>query len=163
GFETWPKLVRHVAALEPSAPLTQFTELANDLVAACAAGDANALGRVNRLFGKSFSPDELRAEAVRRLAQVVGRPTEFSLADVPLVDARRRASEGGARLAGGGPGRPSAPRVAPHGLSASPPFYRIDRRANTIVPRPPVSDRDWEAICAVMQEHDITGLNASGQ
>ena len=54
-------------------------------------------------------------------------------------------------------------RSAPHGLSLSPPYYRIDWNANTIEPRPPVSDQDWDAILAVMKEHRITGLNAAGQ
>ena len=54
-------------------------------------------------------------------------------------------------------------QVAPHGLSAAPPFYRIDRRTNTMEPRPPVADRDWEAIIAVMEDEGITGLNANGQ
>ena len=30
GFDSWPKLVHHVAGLQPSAPLAPFTELAND-------------------------------------------------------------------------------------------------------------------------------------
>src|SRR5262249_13671032 len=60
GFASWPKLVHHVAGLHAAAPLAQFTELANDIAAACAAGDAGALERVNRRFGKSFGPEDLR-------------------------------------------------------------------------------------------------------
>jgi hypothetical protein len=163
GFESWPKLVHHVASLQPSAPLAPFTELANDLVAACAANDAEALGRVNRLFGRSFGQDELRAEVARRLAPIAGRPTEFSPADVQLLVARQYGFESWPKLAECVSQPPGDPRAAPHGLSPAPPFYRIDWKANTIVPRPPVSDRDWEAIIDIMEEHGITGLNASGQ
>jgi hypothetical protein len=163
GFDSWPKLVRHVACLQPSAPLAPFTELANDLVVACAANDAEALGRMNRLFGRSYSPDELRAEVARRLVPVVGRRTEFSLADVQLLVARQYGFESWPKLAECVSQPPGDPRAAPHGLSPAPPFYRIDWKANTIEPRPPVSDRDWEAIIDVMEEHGITGLNASGQ
>jgi hypothetical protein len=163
GFESWPKLVRHVAGLQPSAPLGPFAELAKDIVSACAAGDAEALGRVNRLFGKSFGPDELRAEVRQRLTPIVGRPTEFSLADVQLLVARQYGFESWPKLAECVAQPPGDPRAAPHGLSPAPPFYRVDWKTNTIEPRPPVSDRDWEAIFAVMEEHGITGLNASGQ
>jgi hypothetical protein len=163
GFESWPKVVHHVASLQPAAPLAPFTALANDLVAACAANDAAALGRVNRLFGRSYSPDELRAEVARRLAPIAGRPTEFSPADVQLLVARQYGFESWPKLAECVSQPPGDPRAAPHGLSPAPPFYRIDGKANTIEPRPPVSDRDWEAILDVMEEHGITGLNASGQ
>jgi hypothetical protein len=163
GFDNWPKLVHHVAGLQLSAPLAPFTELANDLVASCAASDADALGRVNRLFGRSYSPDELRAEVSRRLAPIVGRPTEFSLADVQLLVARQYGFESWPKLAECVSQPPGDLRAAPHGLSLAPPFYRIDWKANTIEPRPPVSDRDWEAILDVMEEHGITGLDACGQ
>jgi hypothetical protein len=163
GFESWPKLVHHVTGLHAAAPLAQFTELANDIVAACAAGDAGALERVNRRFGKSFGPDDLRARVAQKLVPIVGRPTEYSLADVQLLVARQYGFASWADLAACVAEPPGDPRAATHGLSSSPPFYRIDWAANTIEPRPPVSDRDWEAIFAVMAEHGITGLNASGQ
>src|SRR5262245_35108332 len=89
GFERWPKLIRHVTGLQAPDPLAQFAELANDIAAACAAGDADALGRVNRRFGQSLGPDELRARVTQKLTPIVGRPTEFSLADAQLLVARQ--------------------------------------------------------------------------
>jgi hypothetical protein len=162
GFTNWPKLVHHVAGSQAD-PLASFAQLANDLVAACATDQPGALERVNRLFGKSFSPDELRAEVTRRLAPVVGRPTEFSLADVQLLVARQYGFASWPRLAECVAHPSKDPHTGPHGLSSGPPFYRIDWKTNTIEPRPPVSDQGWEAICAIMKEHGITGLNASGQ
>src|SRR5262245_23231236 len=41
GFESWPKLVHHVAALQPS-PLRPFAELADDIVAACSEDEREA-------------------------------------------------------------------------------------------------------------------------
>src|SRR5262245_49275691 len=66
GFESWLRLVHHVAAFQPS-PLRPFAELADDIVAACTADDAEALGRVNRLFGRSLDRDRLRTRVSDRL------------------------------------------------------------------------------------------------
>jgi hypothetical protein len=163
GFESWPKLVHHVAGLQTPAPLEQFAELANDITAACAAGDAEALARVNRRFGQSLSADDLRGRVSEKLAVIVGRTTAFSLSDVQLLVARLYGFESWAKLAASVLEPPGDPRAAPHGLSSSPPFYRIDWQTHTLTPRPPVSDRDWEAVLAVMAEHGISGLDASGQ
>src|SRR5262249_45575186 len=46
-------------------------------------------------------------------------------------------------------------------LSAAPPFYRIDAHHNTIEPRPPLSDADWDTIFAIMQERSFTGITAA--
>jgi hypothetical protein len=163
GFESWPRLVHHVASLQPTGRLGPFAQMAKDIVAACTSGDAAALRRVNELFGKSFTADELRAQVGRRLGAVVGRATDFARADVQLLVARQYGFASWAELAECVAEPPGDPRSAPHGLSSSPPFYRVDWHTDTIEPRPPLSDRDWEAIFAVMAEHGITGLNARGQ
>jgi hypothetical protein len=163
GFDSWPKLVHHVAGLQPSGPLEPFVQMAADVVAACASDDAAALGRVNELFGRSFTPDELRAQVRQRLLAMGSHASDFALADVQLLIARQYGFESWAKLAECVAQPPGDPRSAPHGLSFSPPFYRIDWQANTIQPRPPLSDQDWEGICAVMKDHRITGLNAGGQ
>lgn len=48
------------------------------------------------------------------------------------------------------------------GLSAAPPFYRVDWKENCIELKPPLSDRDWDTIFAVMKERGIANLRASG-
>jgi hypothetical protein len=50
---------------------------------------------------------------------------------------------------------------SPIGLSATPPFYRIDWKTLTIEPHPPVAEKDWDAIFAVMREHRLTGITSA--
>ena len=47
------------------------------------------------------------------------------------------------------------PRTAPHGLSTRPPFYRIDWSTNSLQPRQPLTDADWDTIIGVIREHGI--------
>jgi hypothetical protein len=53
--------------------------------------------------------------------------------------------------------------AVPRGLSASPPFYRINRRDNWVESRPPLSPEAWETIFEVMRHNRVTGLRALGQ
>ena len=48
-------------------------------------------------------------------------------------------------------------------LSATPPFYKIDRQRSTLEPGQPLTEQDWDSLLAVMQERQITGLQANGQ
>ncbi len=108
-----------------------------------------------------------KPEAVARvcavLPQRVDRPDNVPLAAAQFVLAREYGFENWANLVELVSQPPADPRNAPHGLSSSPPFYRVDWNANTIEPHRPVSDQDWETIFAVMKDHRITGLNAAGQ
>jgi hypothetical protein len=94
--------------------LGPFVELANDIVAACAAGDAEALGRVHRLFGKSFDPGELRAAVTQKLASIGGRPKAFWLTDVQLIVARQYGFESWPKFAECVARPPDDPRAATH-------------------------------------------------
>ena len=47
---------------------------------------------------------------------------------------------------------------SPLGHSSTPPFYRIDADRNAIDVRPPITDRDWDTLCAIMRERGITRL-----
>ncbi len=162
GFASWPKLAHHIAGLQPSGRLEPFAELARDLVAACASDDAAALKRVNDVFGRSLTLGELRAQVARRLAALVGGDSNFALADVQLFIARQYGFARWAELAESVAQPPGEPPSTPHGLSSSPPFYRIDWRTRTIHLRPPLSEGDWDTIFDVMREHRISGLNAGG-
>ena len=51
--------------------------------------------------------------------------------------------------------------TSPLGFSETPPFYRIDWKTRTMMPRGPLSDRDWDTIFAVMREHRLTGVESS--
>jgi hypothetical protein len=160
GFESWVKLARHVKAVQGAAP-EQFERLANDLVAAYE-GDAASLRRVNDLYGRSFTCDELRVQVQKRrnaLPSPDRRTTDFALSDAQELIARESGFESWTQLAESA-ARPAVdPRSAPLGLSAKPPYYRIDWQHNTIEPRPPLSEQDWVTIFGVMKELNISGLN----
>src|SRR5262245_46378657 len=165
GFENWAELVRRVEAIVSSSRLEEFEQIASDLFAAYY-GDPDALRRMGEYFGRNVSLEELRERTQRRLSALPdaeSRFANFSLADAQGAVARFYGFESWAKLAESITQPASDPRSAPLGLSSAPPFYKIDWRENTLEPRPPLSDKDWDTIFGVMKEHQITGLNAGGQ
>src|SRR5215475_5705947 len=142
GFETWAELVHFVAAYQ---------------------GAGEALDRLNDVFSRSLTLDQLREMIHQRMDALSGETAEFALADAELFVARQHGFESWERLVESVAQPPSAPPSTPLGLSSTPPFYRIDWEENTIEPRPPMSGKDWETIFDVMKELRITGLKANGQ
>jgi hypothetical protein len=57
---------------------------------------------------------------------------------------------------------PADSRSSPFFLSNRPPFYSINWKENRLIVRGPQSDDDWDTVIAVIKEHGITKLNASG-
>jgi hypothetical protein len=165
GFESWAKLGRHVEAILSSGRLEQYEKLAMDFVAAYR-GDAEALQRLNELFARSLNFEQLRELVQQRVGALSGAASgtgEFALPDAQLVVARQHGFESWAKFAASLAQPPSDPRSSPLGMSSTPPFYRIDWKNNTIEPRLLLSKKDWDSIFDVMNEHQISGLNASGQ
>jgi hypothetical protein len=160
GFESWPKLVHHIEDVRSQGRLAQFEGLAADLLAAYA-GDADALRRLGTHFGVSYTADSLRERVRERLDRLPGIVDGPTLADVRRMIARQYGFEDWAGLAEGLAQPAGAASDTRLGLTSSPPFYRIDDRRDLIEPRPPLSDRDWDAVFAVMAERGITGLRAS--
>jgi hypothetical protein len=165
GFDSWAKLKHHVQALP--AGLEQHEGLARDLVAVYRHDDTAAAERLNDLFHSALDTGQIRQFIKDRLitAFVDGeaRIASFGLPDAQLVVARLYgfddwqgfvASSSRAEPEPGGDGVP---------LSATPPFYSIDRARGTIEPRQPMSDRDWEVLIAIVQERQLTGINARQQ
>lgn len=165
GFESWPKLVYHVEALQaPSQRLAQFEQLARDVAQVYRPGNAQALQRLADVLGISFTPEEVRAQLQHDLTKNHGAdPANFGYADAQRLVARQYGFGGWDKLVESIARPPSAPRSDPLGLSTSPPFYKIDRKNDTLEPRPPLSDNDWDTIFSVMKELGITGLDAGGQ
>jgi hypothetical protein len=162
-FENWAGLIHHLAAAHLAEDrLGQFEQLAKDLVAAYQ-GDAAALARLNDLFPGPLRLDRLRELVRQRVNALSGGTTDFALADAQLFVARQHGFESWAQLADLVTQPTSVPPSAPHRLSSTPPFYRIDWEESTIEPRPPVSRKDWDTIFDVMKELQITGLKANGQ
>jgi hypothetical protein len=160
GFESWPKLVHHIEAVQSSGRLEQFEQLATDFLAAYA-DDAEALRRLGTHFGTSDTAGRLREQVRERLRAMPGTAGAPTLAAVRLMIARQYGFEDWTGLAEGLAQPPSDPLRAPFGHSSSPPFYRIDARHDMIEPRPPLSDRDWDTVFAVMRELGITGIRAA--
>jgi hypothetical protein len=166
GFESWPRLVHHIQAIGPAGHPARYERLARDILAVGQAGDMEALARLNELFSRSFTLEDRRAQLAERIGALRGggEPvTEFTLADAELLVARQHGFESWAHLIASLSRPPADPRTAPLGMSSTPPFYRIDWTENTLEPRPPLTDRDWDTIVRVMKELGITGLRAGGQ
>lgn len=160
GFESWPKLVHHVETVR-GRRLEQFERLAEQLAAAYSAGDATAIRELNGQQGTSFVWDHEPVTMQRRLSTWFASPArtpELALADARQLVARSYGFASWAEFAESVAQPPGHPRSAPLGQSTSPPFYHIDWEHNTITPRPPLSERDWDTIFAVMKEHRITGI-----
>jgi hypothetical protein len=160
GFESWAKLVRHVEALPPAGRLEQYERLAQDYLGAYA-GDADALQRLGTHLGVSYTADKLREKIRERLRGLRGPAGDPTLADIQFFIARQYGFENWAKLAEGLAQPPGDVRALRLGHSSSPPFYKIDARHNTIEPRPPLADGDWDTIFGVMKELGITGISAA--
>lgn len=166
GFENWAGLVQRVTAAQMAeSRLGRYERLATDLVAAYQGG-AEALERINELFARSLTLDQLQELVQQRMESLSGPASVtagFALADAQSLIARQHGFESWARFAESFTQPPSDLRSAPIGLSSTPPFYKIDRKSNTIEPGPLMSGNDWDTVFDVMEEFRITGLNANGQ
>ena len=164
GFDSWPRLAHHVEAL-PAQGLEHFEAIARDVFAAYQ-GDAEALARINARFADTKDLDALRhlvQERRRQSGGEAGDIAQFTLADARIFVAQALGFESWDSLVTGIAQPAADPRTAPHGLSTRPPFYRIDWSTNTLEPRQPLADRDWDTIIGVIREHGITGVNAGGR
>ena len=165
GFENWAMLVHHVEDVQSSGRREQYEKLAMDFAAAYE-GDADALARLNNLFARSFTLDQLRELIRQRITAIDGSTSntdELTLADAQLLVARQHGFESWTSFLESFAQPGSDPRSAAIGLSSTPPFYKIDWKNNTIEPRLLLSKKDWQVIFDVMNEHRITGLTANGQ
>lgn len=164
GFESWAKLKRHIESLD-SIDLEQFKKLARDVAAAYSGGDAQAIRELNWNLGTWFVHDYDPEKMKRRLSTWYAsesRTPEVALADAQQMVAKSYGFESWAKFADS---VASAPRKAPAartGLGSGPPFYRIDWKQNALGVRGPTTEKDWDAICEVMADHEITCLFAGG-
>lgn len=152
GFESWAQLKQHVEARRET-DASRYEALANDLMSAVD-GEAEALARLNAVFGNTFTRagTPFTAGQLReRVGELLPGVEQLTLDSARLFIARQH---GFADWAGLLPGTSSS---AAHGR------YQIDWRENTIRVGPVSSSADWDTICAVMKEHRITGLDAGGR
>ncbi len=157
GFESWAKLAAHVESIIAANGLEHYNRLAKDYVDAWRGGE-EGLKRLSDLHGRSISPDEVR-EHVKR---------GFGSGDLTMDEAQQHVARlygfaGWEKLVASLAEPRGDARSAPFGMSTTPPFYKIDWTDRSIEPRGPLAEKDWDTIFAVMKEHRLTVLNASGQ
>jgi hypothetical protein len=111
---------------------------------------------------------QLRKQAKERLRTLRGQGSTAVLADAQLALAREYGFDSWPKLVHHverlrGPEAADDPRTAPHGLSRTPPFYRIDWTTDTIEPQQLMTAADWDRLIAVAEELGLSGVNARGQ
>ena len=160
GFDSWPKLVRHVDGLQ-SPSIAQHDRIAHDMVAAYRHGDEAAAACLNdlfhsalsveqiqhfirnRLFGRAGGTDMLAAFDIRAARVLVAGLYGFESWDA-LLDATAGAATTGAP-----------------GLSTAPPFHSIDETGGIVRIRQPMSSADWDMLIGIMRDRGLTGLEAN--
>lgn len=165
GFENWAKLVHHIETINPAERQTRYENLAMDFVAAYS-GEAEALERLNEQLPRLVTLDELRGLVTERLgrsSELENGTVEFTFADAQFIVARQHGFDDWAKFLQSLAQPPSDLRSTSISQSATPPFYKIDWKNNSIEPGPLMSDQDWDLLFAVMEESQITCLNANGQ
>ena len=158
GFQSWARLKHEIeAGQRPNAK--QYEMLAADFLAACN-NDAQALLRINNLFGNAFSQagSAFTTEQLRAKVRGLGA-REITLTDAHGFIATQHGFQNWGKLL------ESLTNSKPpmHRVSKSPLFFTINWKDNTIEPGPMLGAKDWDTIFAVMKEQRITGLNAGGR
>jgi hypothetical protein len=158
GFDSWPKLARHVEALARP-EVEQHDRIAHDMVAAYRHRDEAAAARLNELFHSTLTVEQIRdflRDRLFHLPEGAERIARFDLGDARLLVARLYAFEDWDALiaASAGAARADAP-----GLSSTPPFHKID--GSVLQVQQPMSARDWDTLIGVMRERGLTGLEAN--
>jgi len=160
GFDSWPKLMRHVEALAHP-DVAQQDVIARDMTAVWHRGDEAAAGRLNDLFHSALDVQQIRDFLRNRLFHLpdgAERVARFHATDARLVVARLFGFDDWDDLltASAAPSGADAP-----GLSSHPPFYRIDAAGGTISPQQPMSARDWDTLIGIMLDRGLTGVEAN--
>ena len=158
GFDSWPKLARHVAAVARP-EIAQQDQLARDMVAAYHRRDEAAATRLNDLFHSALNADQIHdflRDRLFHLPDGAERIARFDARDARLLVARLYGFEDwDAFLASSVGGAPAAP-----GISSTPPFYRIDEERRRLSIQQPMSRRDWDTVIGIMRERGLVELEA---
>jgi hypothetical protein len=149
GFANWKELKLAVQ----QAP---YEQAARDFVGAWE-GDAEALERLNRHYGRSFTQADLKAEIWRRDYAYRQRSSRVPVNYFPLEEAQLLVAQDAGYgsweklMAGLAAGTP--PEGAP---------YAIDTRDRRIGPRRRLSAADWDRLIGAMREQRIPSFDANG-
>ena len=163
GFESWPKLVHHIRAVQPP-DLEQHCRIAEDLVAAYNSADPEAAMRLNDLFHSALNIEQIRdfiRDKLFNFPDHQRRINNFTLSDAQLVVARLYGFKDWTEFVESTNEPARDLHSAPYVLSSKPPFYRVDWTTNSIEPRQPMRTKDWENLCAVIKELGLTTVNSA--
>ncbi|MBS1829465.1 MAG: hypothetical protein JST93_29465 [Acidobacteria bacterium] len=151
GFPTWAALKDHWEAVFP-ARLGFYQSIAADVLASCG-GDGEALERLRLVFGLEFSGEQFHDHVSRKLDG-----SEINEETARLFVAKLFGFGAWSELTASAASAP--PR---RGDTMTPPFYRVNWKDGWIEARPPLTERDWEEIVAVIDAHGIRELRSAGQ
>jgi hypothetical protein len=163
GFDSWPKLVRHVQALTSPA-LREYTVIAEELAKAYRSADASGVRAINAKYALSFPWDRDPQRMQERLTTWFA--SSDRTAEQAIVDARALvASQAGFDSWGDLAARVSEDIgvVGSNRNSQPPAFYRIDETTRCLDIHGPVPSNGWAQVLALMAERRLTGLRAGRQ
>ncbi len=165
GFESWAKLKQYIGAL-PAPRMEQYEQLARDLAVAHMSADSKAVREVNWNYSTAFVAD-FHDPLVMQQRLTTWFASGSRTPDLALADARQMVAHSYGLQSWESfvesVAKPFAepPSAVPF-MSPAPPFYQIDWKENRLSAKGPQSEKDWEAIFEVMEEHGITSLEAGG-
>ena len=157
GFDSWPKLARHVDALARP-EIQQHDQIARDMVAVYRERDEAAAARLNDLFHSALDVDQIRRFLEDRLFHLPDgqeRIANFGVTDARRLVARLYGFDDWDALVSATGGVDET-----FGVTSVPPFFRIDPVRGLIEPQQPMSPRDWDTLIGVMRDRGLTGLDA---
>jgi hypothetical protein len=170
GFPGWTELKQQLVQFDSAdarsvEKLEQFEKLVEALVLAHVTGESDVMSFVGAHFRTNFTHEELRWRLAERLgySRDDAASVQFGVSEARIVVARLYGFESWAKFAESLLKPPVDPKSAPLGMSSSTPFYKIDWKVSRLEVRPPMSERDWDEVFAVIKEHAITSLDAGGQ
>lgn len=156
GFENWKELKLAVQQAARSRTAAAHEQAARDFVDAYK-GDALALQRLNRYYGRSFSLADLQAEIWRRDYAFRQRRSRVAENYFPIEEAQTIVAQD----AGFGSWEKLLEAVAAGAPPEGAP-YVIDSKDNRIGPRRRISAAEWDDLIGVMREQRIPALDANG-
>lgn len=142
----------------PRRSIADVEQVALDLVQAHDTGDAAALERLGRHYGRTLTHGDVRAGVWRRVYALRQRAADGGERRLEVAEARELI----AREAGFGNWTAFVEATAA-GRPAPGTPYQIDRKENRIAPRRVLTSGEWDAVLGVMNEERITALRGGGE
>ncbi|HZO85698.1 MAG TPA: hypothetical protein VFC26_10805 [Verrucomicrobiae bacterium] len=159
GFESWPKLKRHVLSTSGRPTLERYAKIAEDLLKAYRTGESDAMRTVWTHFGHRRTWEVMRRYVLLDLGKGSNseKPeTDISLAEAQLLVARGHAFESWQALAEYLGKLPQGVTIAAKPVK----LFAFDAQGNK---ETMTRAREWETVFGMLQEGRAPGLDAKGQ